>query len=67
MASSSTQNVYETTIVWHNVQFPEPGQNHDFCDVKVKINDSGSFTNASIMEGFQLCVAVDDVFENTGI
>lgn len=65
--SSSTQNVYGTTIVLANGNFQNLARTMTLCDVKVKINDSGSFTNASIMEGFQLCVAVDDVLENTGI
>ncbi len=65
--SSSTQNVYGTTIVLANGNFQNLNRTMTLCDVKVKINDSGSFTNASIMEGFELCVAVDDVFENTGI
>ncbi len=64
--TSSNQNIYGTTIVLANGNFQHNTRTMTLCDVKVKINDSGSFTNAGTMEGFELCVAVDDVFENTG-
>ena len=64
--SSNTQSIYGSTIVLANGNFQHSIRTMTLCDVKVKINDSGSFTNAGTMEGFELCVAVDDVFENTG-
>lgn len=65
--SSSTQSIYNTSIALANGNFQHSNRTMTLCDVKVKINDSGSFTNAGTMEGFELCVAVDDVFENTGV
>jgi hypothetical protein len=64
--SSNTQSIYGSTIVLANGNFQHSIRTMTLCDVKVKINDSGSFSNSGTMEGFELCVAVDDVFENTG-
>jgi hypothetical protein len=65
--NSNNQFIYGTDIVVANGNYQTSNNIMLLCGVGVKVNVSGSFqVNSGTLAGEDLCVAVEDIFENSG-
>ncbi|MEK7831964.1 MAG: SdrD B-like domain-containing protein, partial [Acidobacteriota bacterium] len=65
--NNNRQSIYGTDIVVANGSYQNSIGVMTLCDVDIKVNKSGSLQNNSgSIVGQNVCVAVEDIFENSG-
>ena len=65
--NSNRQEIYSTDIVIANGDYQTSNGTATLCQVDIKANKSGNFqVNSGTLNGDLVCVAVEDIFENSG-
>ncbi len=65
--NSNRQYIARTDIIVANGNYQTSDGTMTLCEVDIKVNKSGNFqVNSGTLNGDDVCVAVEDIFENSG-